>query len=658
MGSKISKALRPHVKTDAAAAPAVSDNHDINEITSRQESTLPSTPSISSLRNDGAATRYVQVRLDNFEQFLVERQMMAIDIEEPNPFTYPAPCPIAQPTPPVPQCLFCCKDLPKDATEVVLTPCRLCRSPCCTACVKNMFVEACRDATRMPPRCCVPFNIHTAKPYLSQEDVALFRVKYEEWCTTNPIYCPVPTCSAFIPDRLLPQHFREKRDSRVDSGIGTPTPDLFTCPTCEAGICIGCQQQAHPGSMCTAEEFGIDTDTAALLKAWGYKRCPKCGHGVKRMFGCCHMECRCGANFCWGCLNMINECEGCRGEDDEDVDDESDSDPVSNGENTATPTNSASEHCISATTDEDATANVDQSEASPQPIRRITNLDGGGSRYWARSSFDFGEEPSGDGSEAAWSCNHNFMPYTVPFETALGPQTANMECVKCWDTIHPSIETTQASAKNKVKPSPRAGTNGVQRRQTARRGRPFGSGRGAYMPPRGLQRGNATIGTAPHLSTTIPPESPTPTRRQVSPMDSMQVSERDTDPYDNVTTTPSLQIAQPASCHPPTSVHDPRKALKEKSTSVFATSPPPSSLAHECRYCYALVCRPCKDAIAAAQDAKQKREIAANGSEHISDGAEQQAAVVTTEQDVAVATGVEAILEEGEDEDMQYSLFD
>lgn len=585
---------------------------------------------------------------------------MAIDVEAPTP-SHPIAPPVLQ-TPP-PQCLFCCKDLPKDGTEVVLIPCRRCQSPCCASCIRNMFLEACRDATRMPPRCCVPFNIHIAKPYLSAAEITLFRVKHEENCTPNPIYCPVPTCSAFIPDRLLPQHFRNDKKARGDSGIGTPAPELFTCPTCTSGICTGCRQQAHPGSMCTSGEFGLDADTAALLKAWGYKRCPKCGNGVKRMFGCGHMECRCGANFCWICLENINECGGeCRDyEDDEDEDgynSESDLLPNEAADN-ATCANNTSQEPASVTTEVDTIV-----EPSTAPATRITNLDGGGSRYWAESSLDFGEEPEDDGSQAVWSCNHYFSPYTVPFETVFAPKTADMECVKCWKTIHPAIEAEKTPEKKKPKSSLRPSTNGVRRR-----GRPNRGGRGAYMPPRGLRRGNATIGTtigtAPHLSAIVVPPSQLSlsiSRRQSSPMEDVQFSEREMTASGNTATpaTPlrdSQRYARSSSTTIPKHEEDTKN---DKPTSIFATPSPPSSLAHECSSCFVLVCQSCRDSLIEEQDTKRNADDAETQSEQIAEGPEQRATVVVAEPgDGAVAAAVEGVMEqEEEEEDMPYSLFD
>jgi hypothetical protein len=131
----------------------------------------------------------------------------------------------------------------------------------------------------------VQIQPHHARPHLTREEFLEFKSKYEEWLTPNPFYCPVPTCSAFIPERLLPEKAIKKKGKRVDSGFGTPTSKTIACPTCEVDICPDCRQVAHPNGLCNISEFGIDAETTELLKSWGYKKCPKCGHGLKRMYG-------------------------------------------------------------------------------------------------------------------------------------------------------------------------------------------------------------------------------------------------------------------------------------------------------------------------------------------------------------------------------------
>ncbi|CAN9250266.1 unnamed protein product [Alternaria alternata] len=233
-----------------------------------------------------------ELRLAQAERDLMSIEYAGTDIDPPPAVAMVPP----SPAPPAPvqetevQCIVCCTQLPipKDVkhTKEVIKPCIECGSAYCGSCIKRMFTECCKDTTRMPPRCCVQIQPHHAKPHLTREEFAEFRSKYEEWLTPNPFYCPIPTCSAFIPERLLPEEVTKRKGRRTDSGIGTPTSKSIACPTCETGICPDCRQVAHPNSLCNISEFGIDAETTELLKSWGYKKCPKCGHGLKRMFGC------------------------------------------------------------------------------------------------------------------------------------------------------------------------------------------------------------------------------------------------------------------------------------------------------------------------------------------------------------------------------------
>src|SRR5690242_4814362 len=123
------------------------------------------------------------------------------------------------------QCIACCSHLPKEKDSrfgrEVIKPCRSCNSAYCISCVKDMFLKACKDSTRMPPRCCVQIHLHYVKPHLTTEEIVTYKLKYEEWSTPKPFYCPTPTCSSFIAERLLPQ---QSNKDKVDSGIGLPTP--------------------------------------------------------------------------------------------------------------------------------------------------------------------------------------------------------------------------------------------------------------------------------------------------------------------------------------------------------------------------------------------------------------------------------------------------
>ncbi|KAH7382329.1 hypothetical protein BKA66DRAFT_418270 [Pyrenochaeta sp. MPI-SDFR-AT-0127] len=669
MGSKFSKAVRrPHVKAVASPVAIAQNHHEsdkANETVARQDP-APQLPNVFSHDDSDIATssstqntfhrrnsepaRPIAASSDTntnmehspdraaaFSLFLAEHRLMSIEYDATDPAPPPAVAlpPPPPPPPPPPEeaeivCLICCTQLPKEKdprhVKEVVKPCKPCASAYCTSCVKNMFTEACKDLTRMPPRCCGQIHLHHARPYLSKEEVTEFKSKYEEWSTPNPFYCPIPTCSVFIPERLLPRKASSK-GKRVDSGIGTPIANSFACPKCEAGICADCRQPAHPNNMCSVAEFGIDAETAALLKRWGYKKCPKCGHGLKRMFGCNHMECRCGAHFCWVCLESRDSCDGGCYDSEEgeyDSDDEPDEpdepeQPVAQGDTTVpVPDGGAREAVTTVDTTQAPSVIAADTTTPPQAIPRPRNLDGGSHRYWEEQDMFFGDEPTDDIQDRSWHCHHDFRTYKIPLANALvhDLSAAEMECVKCWRTIQPEIEAPKnpLNAYETIVPAG-AGRRGIWRA----RGRGRGRGRGRYMPPRGLFRADATVGTAAHLTTVISPLSQSVPTREASPMEDIQYSTRVVDTYGNIITTVETELPRRASLdnsqHSMVDNGEPsgKQPLDGfpftfNAPSVLGDAISKFSLAHECRDCGLLVCEPCRDVALAHQKADEEPE--------------------------------------------------
>ncbi|KAG9996500.1 hypothetical protein KCU78_g17419, partial [Aureobasidium melanogenum] len=97
------------------------------------------------------------------------------------------------------ECEICCE---ADGAPV-LQPCRLCPAAYCGDCIRSMFLEATRDSTSMPPRCCTILSTIVALDFLSSAEADAYRRKFEEWVSTKKTYCPVPKCSRFIPDRAV-----------------------------------------------------------------------------------------------------------------------------------------------------------------------------------------------------------------------------------------------------------------------------------------------------------------------------------------------------------------------------------------------------------------------------------------------------------------------
>lgn len=254
-------------------------------------------------------------------------------------------------------------------------------------CLKEWFVDACKNESKMPPKCyCSAIPVSAVTKVLSSTQIKLYKAKFEEYSTPDRLYCPVPTCSTFIPPRLFRRpkateevmNFQLPVIAHLDGQNETPqdpsfvmnmslqspaaTKPLVSCPTCEVSICTKCRALEHVGE-CSGD---LDPAFEELLKKWRIKRCPKCRTGVRKVYGCSHVECRCGAHFCWACLKPYNKCDqSCPQESDDDE---------------------------SSLEDDD--------------------LDGQAG-FYEGDEHDFGDEPD-HGIAQPWSCRHDFNQMEPP----------------------------------------------------------------------------------------------------------------------------------------------------------------------------------------------------------------------------------------------------
>lgn len=67
------------------------------------------------------------------------------------------------------------------------------------------------------------------------------------------------------------------------------------CPVYPTEVCARCRQVSHDGACDESRQSEED----ALLAKFKLRKCFRCGQAMKKMFGCAHMICRCGAHFCW-----------------------------------------------------------------------------------------------------------------------------------------------------------------------------------------------------------------------------------------------------------------------------------------------------------------------------------------------------------------------
>ncbi|KAI5778851.1 hypothetical protein EDC01DRAFT_321795, partial [Geopyxis carbonaria] len=196
------------------------------------------------------------------------------------------------------ECSSCMED--HRNTKLTTLPCM---HKYCATCLQTLIQTAMSDSTLFPPRCCLePIPVRTCTAILSRTDGATLKLKLRESLVPagDRIYCPAPTCAAWIPPPRLHS-----------------TDQAFPCPTCRTGICRHCKQRAHPLDTECPEDSGL---RAVLDEAerQGWRRCYRCHALVELTIGCMHMKCRCKAEFCYVCGDRWKTCR-CTGEELADV---------------------------------------------------------------------------------------------------------------------------------------------------------------------------------------------------------------------------------------------------------------------------------------------------------------------------------------------------
>ena len=408
----------------------------------------------------------------------------------------------------VPMCVYCCEEFTCPEDEIP-RPCLCCHTMVCGDCVRKQFTMACKDSLSMPPRCCnMPFNLIRGIRFMDADEITLYKEKFEEWRTMSPVYCPATECAAFIPYRLFPLEKRvsQKKKPRPDVEMmvfeeamvfygqmvrelvpsegpsewglerAKSSPDLVTveCPKCATQVCCDCKGVAHPATPCKNSVLDIDPDLEAVLKTLKIKRCPKCHSGVRKMFGCSHILCRCGCQWCWQCNQDIVTCDetGCvdyESEDDEEEyeeddgadpddaylldstpawdnedegsDDEEDENDRIPGDSTPgdavdTPNTSvvADSQPDTTSTSPNESQEAQQDVPQPEPMpKRARDLDAGGRSRWDGDEYNFGME--GDrGRRDPWDCSHVWSLEVVR-NNYRNYDNGERLCENCWEEV-------------------------------------------------------------------------------------------------------------------------------------------------------------------------------------------------------------------------------
>ena len=182
----------------------------------------------------------------------------------------------------------------------------------CKPCLQHWFVVATNALTEMPPSCCsrdltlepgvlnvlgsIEVNIgshHLLPPWsfvtlltcMAQKEEYLAR--REEWLSKRLLYCPIPTCSAFIPSRLyVKPHPGMKSTVKLVDGMAIAIEDplnlplvqtepVTSCPKCLHHFCTHCRRDPHVGeglSVCELPDIDEDDVLKQKLEKWGARR--------------------------------------------------------------------------------------------------------------------------------------------------------------------------------------------------------------------------------------------------------------------------------------------------------------------------------------------------------------------------------------------------
>ncbi|KAF2024485.1 hypothetical protein EK21DRAFT_78610, partial [Setomelanomma holmii] len=169
-------------------------------------------------------------------------------------------------------CLVCMNDeLPIHKTVKLGCGHRMCHS-----CLRRQFTLSVQDPQHMPPRCCTQEHIPLkyAERLFDDKFKILWNKKYQEYTTSNRLYCPQKGCGHWIkPSRI-----------RMDLTYGRK---YARCGTCSTKVCVLCNERFH-----TRRECPKDEETNRLVqmaKEQGWQRCYNCKAVVELKEGCNHM---------------------------------------------------------------------------------------------------------------------------------------------------------------------------------------------------------------------------------------------------------------------------------------------------------------------------------------------------------------------------------
>ncbi|KAF8416032.1 hypothetical protein EV426DRAFT_721987 [Tirmania nivea] len=199
--------------------------------------------------------------------------------------TPPRPPPAPQPA--TRTCSGCMETFP--TATLIIPPCT---HPYCPDCLKQFFLNFIEDQSSLPRCCKLPIPLYLINRRLSRQELKRFRERVAEYTSKDRVYCSNPQCSAFLP-----------ATTNAKNRVGKA--EVLTCKACKCGTCVRCMAPEHAGDCPEDSEL---TATLAVAAREGWQRCQSCHALVEKDFGCQHMSCRCGSEWCYRCAAKWKSC--------------------------------------------------------------------------------------------------------------------------------------------------------------------------------------------------------------------------------------------------------------------------------------------------------------------------------------------------------------
>ncbi|KAJ6264921.1 hypothetical protein Dda_1074 [Drechslerella dactyloides] len=187
-------------------------------------------------------------------------------------------------------CFFCYDDKPLWQMAVLD-----CDHVSCMDCVKRNVKMCLRDTSQLPPRCCSAYPyIYTSIAVENSKELE----KIARWIASGKNPAPAVNC----------------HQCKKELYYGSVFGDIAFCIPCRQRTCVKCNVRWHEFKRieCRLDsDFGTFMDLA-MTKNWS--QCYACGQVVEKRDGCVHMQCRCGAQFCYRCGGKWPRCPCTKGD--------------------------------------------------------------------------------------------------------------------------------------------------------------------------------------------------------------------------------------------------------------------------------------------------------------------------------------------------------